>query len=109
MDLGERGVLEGAFVADSELKVHYRQWQPTYHLWAKLLCGFTLSLPEGDELKFNEWETVDELAEWIRKGDIKLGKHMTLLGTRQRLGLSHVRICKLFAKNIVAKGPVKAT
>ena len=109
MNLGNQGILSGAFEADSELEDHYRGWQPTYLFWAAKLCSFTLPLPRGDVLEYDEYETVNELANWIRKGDRPLGKHMQLPGTRRKIALSHVTICELFVMNIVAKEPVKVT
>lgn len=109
MNPGRQGMLSGAFIADPELKNHYRDWLPSYRVWAKNLCNFKQPLPGGEVLQFDEYETAAWLAEMIQKGDKPLGKHMQLPGTRQKVALSHIKICELFALNVVAREPVSAT
>ena len=67
-------------------------------------CSENLPLSE-----FDEYETAARLADMIQKGDEPLGKHMQLRETRKRVALSHIKICELFALNVVARGPVSAT
>ncbi len=100
-------MLRAAFLADKELRDHYREWRSSYLFWAAQICIFTYPLPGGGVLEFDELETVVRLAAAIEKGDGDLSEHMHLPGTRKLIFIDYLMICKLFALNIVAKEPVR--
>ena len=109
MSPGRQGMLSGAFIADPELKNHYRDWLPSYRVWATNLCNFKQPLPGGEVIEFDEYETAVRLADMIEKGDKALAELMQLPGTRRRIAVPHIKICELFAMNVVAREPVSAT
>lgn len=84
---------------------HYSKSKTHYDDWAKQLQNETFKLGK-EEFNRNLEQVLKSLSSQISEFDAVLYKIVTLPAVQESLGLSHMNICRLLAKNSLASNAV---
>jgi hypothetical protein len=93
------------FGRDKNLRQHYLRARSLYIRWLKILSDVEIPINGSMKYKYSGVEILEQLSSLI----LNLDRDLRLLMTRKtqdELGLSHERICRLFALNVLAGEPV---
>lgn len=98
--------------SDTDLVEHYRTAEPMYKGFLNTILGLEFKVLNEDKKTYHKEnygtnDIIELLTDTIKKFDKKLRGLYRIKATRERIDFKHSYVCELFAKNTLAKNPVK--